>query len=101
MEKEKISSTSSGYMGVLIIIALLGLATLGLVFYNQYVAGIICSLAFILGAVFISIGLMVVNPNESSVLVLFGEYKGTIKTNGFFWVNPFYVKKKVTLRHAT
>jgi regulator of protease activity HflC (stomatin/prohibitin superfamily) len=98
MEKEKISSTSSGYMGVLVTIVFLGLGILGLVFLNQYVAGIVCSLLCILGAVFTSIGLMVVNPNESSVLVLFGEYKGTIKSNGFFWVNPFYVKKKVTLR---
>jgi regulator of protease activity HflC (stomatin/prohibitin superfamily) len=39
-----------------------------------------------------------VNPNDSRVLVLFGTYKGTVKTNGFFWANPFYVKKKITLR---
>jgi regulator of protease activity HflC (stomatin/prohibitin superfamily) len=41
---------------------------------------------------------MVVNPNESMVLVLFGDYIGTIKDNGFFWANPFYVKKKISLR---
>ena len=39
-----------------------------------------------------------VNPNESSVLVLFGKYTGTVKNNGFFWVNPFFVKKKISLR---
>ncbi len=43
-------------------------------------------------------GFVIVNPNESSVLVLFGAYKGTIKTNGFYWVNPFFVKKKISLR---
>jgi hypothetical protein len=32
------------------------------------------------------------------VLVLFGTYKGTVKSNGFFWANPFYTKRKVTLR---
>ena len=32
------------------------------------------------------------------VLVLFGDYIGTIKVNGFFWANPFYVKKKISLR---
>jgi regulator of protease activity HflC (stomatin/prohibitin superfamily) len=52
----------------------------------------------ILAVVFISKGLIVVNPNESMVLVLFGEYKGTVKRNGFFFVNPFYVRKKITLR---
>jgi regulator of protease activity HflC (stomatin/prohibitin superfamily) len=44
------------------------------------------------------IGLFVVNPNDSRVLVLFGSYKGTVKKNGFCWANPFYVKKKITLR---
>jgi regulator of protease activity HflC (stomatin/prohibitin superfamily) len=43
-------------------------------------------------------GFSVVNPNESQVLVFFGEYKGTIKANGFFWVNPFMVKKKLSLK---
>ena len=45
-----------------------------------------------------AIGFTVVNPNESSVLVLFGAYQGTIKKNGFFWVNPFFVRKKISLR---
>jgi len=43
-------------------------------------------------------GFIVINPNESSVLVLFGAYKGTIRKNGFWWVNPFFVKKKISLR---
>jgi len=43
-------------------------------------------------------GLFIVNPNDARVLVLFGTYKGTVKANGFFWANPFYTKKKVTLR---
>jgi len=98
MEKEKVSSTSSGYMSILIFIALLGLGTCGLIFYNQSIAGIVLSILCIVIAIFITMGLIVVNPNESMLLVLFGEYKGTIKTNGFFWVNPFYVKKKISLR---
>lgn len=43
-------------------------------------------------------GFFFVNPNGSRVLVLFGEYKGTVKANGFFWVNPFFAKKKISLR---
>lgn len=43
-------------------------------------------------------GFAVVQPNNSLVLVLFGEYKGTLKTNGFFWLNPFLTKKKISLR---
>ncbi len=43
-------------------------------------------------------GLIVVNPNDSRVIVLFGSYKGTVKSNGFFWINPFTSKHKVSLR---
>lgn len=43
-------------------------------------------------------GLLAIAPNDSRVLLLFGEYKGTVKESGFFWVNPFYSKKKVSLR---
>ena len=37
-------------------------------------------------------------PNEARVMIFFGEYEGTVKDNGYFWVNPFYTKKKLTLR---
>ena len=43
-------------------------------------------------------GFILVNPNSSRVLLLFGKYTGTIKQNGLFWVNPLYVKKKISLR---
>ena len=43
-------------------------------------------------------GFMVVQPNESRVLTFFGKYSGTVKQNGFFWVNPFYSKEKLSLR---
>jgi len=47
------------------------------------------------------IGLVVVNPNQSRVLTLFGEYVGTLKDAGFYWVNPFYLKRLVSLRVRT
>ena len=43
-------------------------------------------------------GFMQIEPNEARVLIFFGKYHGTVKENGFFWVNPFYAKKKLTLR---
>lgn len=49
-------------------------------------------------AILILPGLILVNPNESRVLLLFGDYRGTVKQNGLFWVNPFYTKKKISLR---
>jgi len=49
-------------------------------------------------SVFVYVGLFIVNPNDARVLVLFGVYKGTVRENGFYWANPFLVKKKITLR---
>ena len=43
-------------------------------------------------------GFITVQPNESRVLTFFGKYSGTVKENGFFWVNPFYSKEKLSLR---
>lgn len=43
-------------------------------------------------------GLMAVQPNQARVLTLFGKYKGSVKTDGLWWVNPFMIKKPVSLR---
>ena len=48
---------------------------------------------------FISLlGLMVINPNESKVLTFFGKYVGTVVDNGFFMINPFIVRKNISLK---
>jgi regulator of protease activity HflC (stomatin/prohibitin superfamily) len=44
------------------------------------------------------VGLTVVNPNTAKVLLLFGDYKGTIKAPGFCWVNPLTVRRTISLR---
>jgi regulator of protease activity HflC (stomatin/prohibitin superfamily) len=46
-------------------------------------------------------GFFVVGPNESRALVLFGHYRGTVRTLGFHWTNPFTRKTKVSLRVRT
>jgi regulator of protease activity HflC (stomatin/prohibitin superfamily) len=43
-------------------------------------------------------GFVIINPNEAQVLTLFGVYKGTLKANGFHWVNPFFIREFVSLR---
>ena len=48
--------------------------------------------------VFLSAGLFVVNPNEGRVLQLFGDYVGTAHVPGLRWANPFYTKKRISLR---
>ena len=44
------------------------------------------------------IGFFIVNPGEAKALQLFGEYKGTVRKQGFWWANPFLTKKKISLR---
>ena len=43
-------------------------------------------------------GIMKLEPNEAMVLLFFGKYRGTFTRDGFYWVNPFLSKKKVSLR---
>lgn len=52
------------------------------------------ALAFLL----IPFGFQAIQPNEARVYTLFGEYKGSAVDSGFFWVNPFYGKRKLSLR---
>jgi regulator of protease activity HflC (stomatin/prohibitin superfamily) len=52
---------------------------------------------FIINCIFWG-GFMKIEPNEARVMMFFGKYKGTVKDNGFFWVNPLYGKRKLTLR---
>lgn len=93
MKQEFTVKPISGYFAVLAAILLLGGAIAG--FYFEIIwLGILLTFLF----VFAVIGLTVVYPNGSCVMVLFGAYKGTIRENGFFWVNPFYIKRRVSLR---
>jgi regulator of protease activity HflC (stomatin/prohibitin superfamily) len=52
----------------------------------------------VLAGILILVGLLAVGPNEARVCSLFGEYVGTVRQTGFFWVNPFYTKRPITLR---
>jgi regulator of protease activity HflC (stomatin/prohibitin superfamily) len=93
MTNEKTIVPANGYM-MLFMFVLLFLGS---------IAGIAVTKVFwfafgILGALFLLPGFVLVNPNSSRVLLLFGKYIGTVKENGLFWVNPLYVKNKISLR---
>ncbi|GIV43180.1 MAG: hypothetical protein KatS3mg035_0303 [Bacteroidia bacterium] len=95
--KEKIFVPSSGYgmLFFLFLIFLPGIIAMFISGNNLLVfGGIVLSVIWFI----LFFGFIVVNPNESFVLTLFGTYKGTVKENGFYWVNPFYVKNKISLR---
>lgn len=93
MTQEKTIKAFNGYIMlflflILFIGSIIAIATTG----NLYWA-----IAFLIALIILP-GLILVNPNESRVLLLFGDYRGTVKDNGLFWVNPFYTKKKISLR---
>lgn len=90
---EKQYSGFSGYLFLLIELILMAFAVFGFI-SGMFVAAAIAIVIFFV----LAIGFTVVDPNQSCVMILFGAYKGTIKTNGFYWVNPFFVRKKISLR---
>src|SRR5690606_20191486 len=90
---EKTIKPLSGYLIVLITLLLFGLAIF-LLAQQIYILGIISFVVF----VFLIPGFFIVEPNKAMVLLLFGAYKGTVKDYGFYWVIPFMVKNKISLR---
>ena len=95
MEKE-IKLRNNGFLNLFIGMVML-FSPLCLIFYHE--TWCIPVFSFLpVTAIFWLTGLFIIQPNQTSVLVFFGKYQGTVKTNGFFWLNPFYSKKKVSLR---
>ena len=93
MNHEKIIQPSSGYIYVALYLLLIAACIITLLAFNAIVMVIP-----ILIIVFLMNGFFIVNPNGSKVLVLFGKYVGTVKSNCFFYTNPLYTKTKISLR---
>ena len=93
MKEEKTIVPANGYL-MLFVFILLFIGSIALMFLFKTPWPI---LSIVLSLV-IAPGFIMVQPNGSRVLLLFGEYVGTVKKNGFYWVNPFYTKKKISLR---
>jgi regulator of protease activity HflC (stomatin/prohibitin superfamily) len=93
MKTEKTIGKVNGYLMFVVMILAIAASILSFITEN-IVPGIITMVIFI----FIIPGFFVINPNSSRVMLLFGAYKGTLKENGFFWVNPFYNKNDISLK---
>jgi len=90
----------SGYLPLVVeIVAIPLLAWRMVLFFDDgpVLAGVLAALAIVL-LIIGFLGFFMVNPNEGRVLQLFGSYKGTARTPGLRWTNPFYSKRKVSLR---
>ncbi len=90
--------------GMLVLVPVLLIGGLALLIWNvnrfpgPNIFLIFVSIGMGLSAFITLFGFLAVAPNDSRVLLLFGDYKGTVKESGFYWVNPFFSKKKLSLR---
>ncbi|NOT42061.1 MAG: SPFH domain-containing protein [Alphaproteobacteria bacterium] len=90
--KENLLTNTTSGMVMLVVLALVFVA--GVALMVRPIIGV----PLVVAAVFLSVGFLVLKPNESAVLTLFGRYIGTVRREGFHWVNPFYAKQKLSLR---
>ncbi|MFD1550951.1 SPFH domain-containing protein [Putridiphycobacter roseus] len=93
MKSENNIKASSGYTYLVLLVLLIITLVVGMALTKNPI--------FLILFVFIALivkGFFTVNPNGSKVLVLFGDYKGTVRDNGFFWANPFYSRESFSLR---
>ena len=81
-----------GVLLVLVIVALAGTRSL------PFVGGILTLVVLLVGAILCFVGLYMLQPNEAAILTLFGAYRGTDRSAGLRWVNPFYSRRKISLR---
>ena len=93
MKTEKIITPFNGYLAVVILLISAVLMAFGFSSNNN-----VLGIALIPLLIIITKGLIVVSPNSSKVLLLFGDYKGSVKQNGLFWINPLYTRTSLSLR---
>ena len=106
--KEKVfgGSVMNGFMMLFLNLALIALSIFGIIRAIMLLdSGIdnggwllTGSIVLLVATCIMWAGFMMLEPNEARVLTWFGKYAGTFTRTGYFWVNPFYNKKKVSLR---
>jgi regulator of protease activity HflC (stomatin/prohibitin superfamily) len=100
MIRERAAATLPGLPVLLVVLIAIGFLVYALIAqpFGDSVATIITEALLIVVCSFLVGGVFVVNPNEGRVLQLFGDYVGTATTAGLRWANPFYTKKRISLR---
>lgn len=91
----------SAGMAAAAILTLIVVGSVGGVVYavrSQSVLGGVAAAVMIVVVLACMAGFFIVNPGEAKVLQLFGEYKGTVRTQGFWFANPFLVTTPISLR---
>lgn len=102
MEKivEKMANKLNGFLMLFFLIILIVfevfLLVTGIRSNDSQILWVFIPMIFVI--ILISSGFIVVQPNDSRVLILFGKYIGTVRVSGFWWINPFSIRKKISLR---
>ena len=96
MIKERVQKVGSGWAALILLILVILVSVAGIIVLPPVLK--VASILVMMVAFFLMAGLFMVNPNEARVLQLFGKYVGTAKEEGLRWANPFYSKKKISLR---
>lgn len=99
--REKKAWSFNGFVAIVAILILLGLAAKfllsGLTPFGILFSNVVTATIFIILALILLAGLVVLQPNEAVVLTFFGKYMGTVRQDGFFFAIPS-TKRKVSLR---
>lgn len=98
--EERVASAVSGWITLPVLLVFVGWL-LWLIFQPAIKYGGETSIPAILGMpvfFFLLKGFLVLEPNKAAVMTFFGKYAGSIRDDGFFWVNPFYKKRRISLR---
>ena len=100
MSHEKTVQPSHGLLALVVILLALAGAIAGMVWAGQTksISLMVASVAVLLAAIVSLAGLFTVEPTQGVVLTLFGRYVGTCRETGLRFANPFYSKKKISLR---
>ena len=94
MKEEKIITLANGYLMLFLFFAIVAGSIAAMIVTENP----LFIITIVLPVFIIIPGFVLVQPNNSRVLLLFGKYIGTVKKNGLYWANPFYTKKKISLR---
>jgi regulator of protease activity HflC (stomatin/prohibitin superfamily) len=100
MIRERERQTASGLLMLTVFLVVLGAGGYGIVEAarnRSFLGVVVLSLVLVANAVFVC-GLFTVNPNQGVVLQLFGAYRGTARDEGLRWANPFFSKRRISLR---
>jgi len=98
ISQERVAAAASGFGYLFVAIGLAFFIPAALWTRPGPVVSVILAIALLLGIVWCLAGLYVLQPNQPALLMLFGAYRGTDRGDGLRWANPFYVKKKVSVR---